>query len=81
MYLTPLAAAANIKRGINASYIPALTSADVLTLGSAQSTLQLNALTTASAGVLGQTILDTVNDILYICTGTNKWRRVQLSNF
>ena len=81
MYLTPLAAAANIKRGINASYIPALTSADVLTLGSAQSTLQLNALTSASAGVLGQTVLDTVNEVLYICIGTNKWRKVQLSNF
>jgi hypothetical protein len=86
LYLTPLAAAANIKRTVNASYIPALTSADVLTLGSAQSTLQLSALTTTSAGLLGQTILDAVNDALYICTGTGvagaaKWRKVSLSTF
>lgn len=86
MYLTPLAAAANLKRGINASYIPALTSADILTLGAAQSTVQLNALTSTSAGVLGQTILDTVNDALYICTssgvaGSAKWRKVTLSTF
>ena len=81
MYITPKAATANLKRSIYASYIPALTSADILTLGSAQSTVQLDALTSASAGVLGQTILDTVNDVLYICTGTNKWRKVALSTF
>jgi len=87
MYITPASiATANLKRGINASYIPALTSADVLTLGTAQSTVQLNALTSASAGVLGQTILDTVNDALYICTSTGpagaaKWKKVALSTF
>jgi hypothetical protein len=81
MYITPKAATADLKRSIYASYIPALTSADILTLGSAQSTVQLDALTSASAGVLGQTILDTVNDVLYICTGTNKWRKVALSTF
>jgi hypothetical protein len=87
MYITPGAlATANLRRTINAGYIPALTSADILTLGTAQTTVQLNALTTTSAGILGQTILDAVNDALYVCTGTGaagaaKWRKLSLSTF
>jgi hypothetical protein len=86
MYLTPSAAAGNIKRTINAGYITASTSADILTLGAAQSTVQFGALTSTSPGLLGQTILDTSNDALYICTGTGvagaaKWRKVSLSTF
>jgi hypothetical protein len=87
MYITPGAlSTANLRRTINAGYIPALTSADILTLGAAQSTIQANALTSTMQGVLGQTILDAVNDALYVCTGTGaagaaKWRKVSLSTF
>jgi hypothetical protein len=87
MYTTPGAlSTANLRRTINAGYIPVFTSADILTLGAAQSTIQASAFTSTAAGVLGQTILDTVGDALYICTGTGtagsaKWRRVSLSTF
>jgi hypothetical protein len=87
MYITPGAlSTANLRRTINAGYIPVFTSADILTLGAAQSTIQASAFTSTAAGVLGQTILDTVGDALYICTGTGtagsaKWRRVSLSTF
>ena len=87
MYITPGAlATANLRRTINAGYIPALTSADILTLGAAQTTIQANALTSTMQGVLGQTILDAVNDALYVCTGTGaagaaKWRKLTLSTF
>jgi hypothetical protein len=87
MYTTPGAlSTANLRRTINAGYIPVFTSADILTLGAAQATIQASAFTSTAAGVLGQTILDTVGDALYICTGTGtagsaKWRKVSLSTF